>query len=75
MRSYPNIFHIADERTWFSKYEDEHEVTVPWFHNRNLTIGMQTAADDGAACIVGMHNNWYIPRRNMATCARDARRW
>lgn len=65
MRSYPNILHIADERTWFSSYEDEHEVTNLWFHNNNLTIGMQTAAADGADCILGMHNNWYIPRRNM----------
>lgn len=65
MRAWPNIIHIADQRTWFSKYEDEHEITRPYFHNGNLTLGMQTAADDGAACIVGMHNNWYIPRRNM----------
>jgi hypothetical protein len=66
MRAYPNIVHIADDRTWFSDYPDEHEITHPWFHNRNLGIGMQTAAADGADCIVGMHNNWYIPRRNMA---------
>jgi len=66
MRAYPNIVHIADERTWFSNRDDENEITRPYFHNRNLEIGMQTAAGDGADCIVGMHNNWYIPRRNMA---------
>lgn len=67
MRAYHNIVHIADERTWFSKYDDEHEVTNLWFHNQNLRTGMQTAAYDKADCILGMHNNWYIPRRNMAT--------
>lgn len=66
MHAYQNIIHIADRRTWFSDYEDEHEITFPYFHNRNLAIGMQTAAHDGAECILGMHNNWYIPRRNMA---------
>jgi len=65
-QAYPNIVHIADERTWFSSREDEGEITNKWFHNRNLGIGMQAAAGDGADCIVGMHNNWYIPRRNFA---------
>ena len=66
MQEYPNIVHIADERTWFSDYPDEREITHFGFHNRNLGIGMRTAAEDGAECIMGMHNNWYIPRRNMA---------
>lgn len=65
MQTYPNIIHIANSYTWFSDREDESSL-IPGFHNRNLGIGMQTAAADGAECIVGMHDNWYIPRRNMA---------
>lgn len=62
--AYPKIVYIADERTWFADSEDA--APVYGFHNRNLAIGMQAATRDGAECIVGMHNNWYIPRRNMA---------
>jgi len=65
MQLYPNIIHIADKRTWFSDYDDEHEITYPLFHNRNLGIGMQAASMDGAECILGMQSNWYIPHANM----------
>lgn len=66
MALYPHIVHIADSRTWFCEDEDESSVNRPWFHNRNFGIGMQTAAADGAECIVGMHSNWYVPRASMA---------
>jgi len=69
-----NITLISNQATWHHEPGKTDEVLMggqcmgvfTTFHMRNLAIGRWAAFDDGYGIVLSTHNNWYIPRRNVA---------
>jgi hypothetical protein len=72
---FSNITLISNLSTWHHKPGESDEILMggrsmgafTTFHMRNLAFGRMAAFDDGYRIVLSTHNNWYIPRRNVAS--------
>lgn len=69
-----NITLISSPSTWHHRPGETDEILMggrsmgafTTFHMRNLALGRLAAFEDGYRIVLSTHNNWYIPRRNVA---------